>query len=134
MAMKYSRSADNNLIYNISVSDNELSYRYEAEKRSRFIREKIDVWDSFNLLKGRYVQTITFSYINYNEAYNRGSFVGIDGFQVTGLLNTISRIGVIDKKLFGGNSWHTPYGPILILMQCPDQPPNLAFTKLNGAI
>jgi hypothetical protein len=114
VAMKYCRSADDHLIYNIAVSDSELTYRYEAEKRSRFIRGKTDVWDSFTFPAGKYVQTITLSELNYNEAYNRGNFVGIDGKQITSVLNTIARIGVIDEKHFGGNSWHTPYGPICL--------------------
>ena len=40
VAMKYSRSDEDNLIYNIVVSDNEQTYRYDSEKRSRFIRGK----------------------------------------------------------------------------------------------
>jgi hypothetical protein len=114
VAMKYSRSNDDKLVYNIAVSDNELNPRYEAEKRSRFIRGKTDVWDDFTVSEGKYVQTITLSYLNYNDTYNRGNFVGVNGKQVTNLLNTIARIGVIDEKLFGGNSWHTPYGPICL--------------------
>ena len=39
---------------------------------------------------------------------------GLNGKAVTNLLNTVARIGVIDKNLFGGNSWHTPYGPICL--------------------
>jgi len=39
---------------------------------------------------------------------------GINGKQVTNVLNTIARIGVIDEKHFWGNSWHTPYGPICL--------------------
>jgi hypothetical protein len=113
-AMKYSRSNDDKLIYNISVSDSELTCRYEAEKRSRFIRGKTDVWDSFKVSKGKYVQTIMLSYVDYNKEYNRGNLVGIKGKDVTNLLNTVARIGVIDKNLFGGNSWHTPYGPICL--------------------
>jgi hypothetical protein len=114
VAMKYSRSNDDRLIYNIAVSDNELTCRYEAEKRSRFIRKKTDVWDSFTVPAGKYMQSVKLSYLNYNEAYNRGNLVGLDGKVVTNLLNTISRIGVIDEKHFGGNSWHTPYGPICL--------------------
>ena len=114
VAMKYSRSNDDHLIYNIAVSDNELTPRYEVEKRSRFIRKKTDVWDSFTVSAGKYIQTITLSYVNYNETYSRGRFMGIDGKQVTNVLNTIARIGVIDEKHFGGNSWHTPYGPICL--------------------
>ncbi len=114
LAMKYSRSKDDKLIYNISVSDSVLTCRYESEKRSRFIRGKTDVWDSFKVPKGKYVQTITLSYLDYNKEYNRGKFVGINGKDVTNVLNTIARIGAIDKNLFGGNSWHTPYGPICL--------------------
>ena len=114
VAMKYSRSNDDHLIYNITVCGKEMNFRYETEKRSRFIRKKTDVWDTFKVLAGKYVQTITLSYINYNEAYNRGNFVGENGKQVTNILNTVARIGVIDEKHFGGNSWHTPYGPICL--------------------
>lgn len=114
VAMKYSRSADDHLVYAVAVSDDELTCRYETEKRSRFIRGKTDVWDSFTAPAGNYAETITLSAFNYNEAYNRGKFVGINGKQVTDVLNTIARIGVIDEKHFGGNSWHTPYGPICL--------------------
>jgi hypothetical protein len=114
VAMKYSRSNDDQLVYNISVSDNELTSRYEAEKRSRFIRGKTDVWDTFTASAGKYVQSVTLSYVDYNDTYNRGKFVGENGKEVTNLLNTIARIGVIDEKHFGGNSWHTPYGPICL--------------------
>ena len=33
---------------------------------------------------------------------------------MTNVLNTIARIGVIDEKHFGGNNWHTPYGPVCL--------------------
>jgi hypothetical protein len=63
---------------------------------------------------GKYTESITFSWLNYGEEYNRGHLAGINGKQVTNLANTIARIGVIDAGLFGGNSWHTPYGPICL--------------------
>ena len=114
VAMKYSRSEDDHLVYNIAVADEEMTPRYEAEKRSRFIRGKTDVWDPFTAPAGKYKETITLSYIDYNEAYGRGYMAGINGKEVSNLLNTVARIGVIDEKLFGGNSWHTPYGPICL--------------------
>jgi hypothetical protein len=114
VAMKFSRSEDDKLVYNIAVSDKELTPRYEAEKRSRFIRKKTDVWEPFSLLAGTYTERITLTGIDYNVEYNRGKLAGFDTREVTDLLNTISRIGVIDEKLFGGNSWHTPYGPICL--------------------
>jgi hypothetical protein len=115
VATKFSRTNDDQLVYEVAVSDSSMNYRYDADtKRRRFIRGKTDVWGSLTIPAGKYVETITLSYMNYNEVYNRGSFTGINGKNVTNLLNTIARIGVIDAKLFGGNSWHTPYGPICL--------------------
>ncbi|MCB9320308.1 MAG: hypothetical protein H6570_13580 [Lewinellaceae bacterium] len=114
VAMKFSRSETDELVYHITVSDEEMASRYEKEKRSRFIRGKTDVWDNFQLTKGKSRETITLSYLNYHEKYDRGTLAGLDGLQVGNLLNTVARIGVIDRKLFGGNSWHTPYGPICL--------------------
>lgn len=115
VASKFTRSGEDQLVYAVSVSDNEMNYRYDAgSKRRRFVRGNTDVWDTFTLSSGKYTESITFSWLNYNEEYNRGHFAGINGKQVTDLANTIARIGVIDAKHFGGNSWHTPYGPICL--------------------
>ncbi len=111
---KFSRTADDELAYSFTVSDDEMKFRYDKDKRMRFIRKKTDVWDSFTVHAGKYVESIAFSWFNYKEEFNRGQMVGINGNQVTNLLNTVARIGVIDAKLFGGNSWHTPYGPICL--------------------
>ena len=112
---KFTRSAVDELVYSLTVSDTEMKYRYQEDtKRSRFIRHKSDIWDPFILQAGKYIESLRFSYLNYHEEYNRGHLAGIKGDQVTNLLNTAARIGVIDAKLFGGNSWHTPYGPICL--------------------
>lgn len=115
IAFKYSRSNEDKLIYSIAVSDKELVPRYDADtKRRRFIRQKTDVWDSFTINTGKYNQTITLTPTDYSEEYNRGNLVGVDGDKIKNLLNTIARIGVIDSKHYGANSWHTPYGPICL--------------------
>lgn len=115
VASKFTRSAGDQLVYAVSVSDQEMKYRYDADtKRRRFIRGQTDVWDPFSLEAGSYTESVTFSRVDYDEKYGRGHLAGINGQQVTNLLNTIARIGVIDARLFGGNSWHTPYGPICL--------------------
>ena len=115
VASKFTRSNDDRLVYAVSLADTEMKYRYDADtKRRRFIRQKTDVWDSFRVTAGKYTEAVTFSWLNYREEYNRGHLAGINGKQVTDLANTIARIGVIDAKHFGGNSWHTPYGPICL--------------------
>ena len=113
VAMKYSRTADDKLFCSFAVSQKEMLPRYDSgTHRRRFIRKKTDVWESFKLLAGTSSQSIHFSYFDYKKKYGRGEFKGVNGEQVTSVLNTIARMGVIDAKLFGGNSWHTPYGPI----------------------
>jgi hypothetical protein len=115
VSMKYSRSNDDKLVYNVSVSNDEMKYRYdEGTNRRRFIREKTNVWASLKMPAGKYNQTITLTPFNYDTEYNRGNFKGLDGKKITSVLNTIARIGIIDSKLYGGNSWHTPYGPICL--------------------
>ena len=115
VAMKYTRTADDKLAYGISVSDQEMIPRLDSgTNRRRFIRQRTDVWAPFKLAEGKTTQNISLSYFDFSEQFDRGKFVGINGRQVGSVLNTIARIGVIDRKHFGGNSWHTPYGPICL--------------------
>ena len=115
VAMRYTRTADNRLAYGVTVSDRQLLPRYDSgTNRRRFIRGKTDVWASFNQPVGNTVQRITLRYFDVNDRYGRGRFAGLDGSRVGAVLNTIARIGVIDSLHFGGNSWHTPYGPICL--------------------
>ena len=115
VAMKYSRTADDKLEYSLSVSEKEMLPRFDSgTNRKRFIRKRTDVWAPFNLTAGKTSQNISLSYFDFNEQFGRGKFAGINGQQVSAVLNTIARIGVIDRKHFGGNSWHTPYGPICL--------------------
>jgi len=115
IAGRFTRSELDQLIYEVTVSDNEIIPRYDADThRRRFIRGNSNVWSGFEIPAGKVTQTITLTPFNYQEEYNRGKFAGIDGQQVTSVLNTIARIGVIDAKHFGGNSWHTPYGPLCL--------------------
>ena len=115
VAMTYTRTNDDKLAYTISVSDNELLPKSDSgTNRRRFIRGRTDVWSPFTLAAGSSRQTITLSYFDFKQKYGRGELKGIDGAKVSAVLNTIARIGVIDSLHFGGNSWHTPYGPICL--------------------
>ncbi|MFB9842411.1 alpha-L-rhamnosidase-related protein [Mucilaginibacter ginsenosidivorans] len=115
VAMKYSRTDDDKLAYTISVSGKELVPKMDSgTNRRRFIRQRTDVWAPFTMAAGTRSQSITLSYFDFNEKYGRGILKGVDGKKVSAVLNTIARIGVIDSLHFGGNSWHTPYGPICL--------------------
>ena len=115
VAMKYSRTQENKLAYTIDVSNKELLPKLDSgTNRRRFITGRTDVWAAHTIPAGSSTQTITLSYFDYQQKYGRGTFKGVDGNKISAVLNTIARIGVIDSLHFGGNSWHTPYGPICL--------------------
>lgn len=115
VAMKYSRTNDDKLAYTITVSGKEMLPKGDTgTNRRRFIRGHTDVWAAFTIPAGISKQSITLTYFDFKQKYGRGDFKGIDGDKVGAVLNTIARIGVIDSLHFGGNSWHTPYGPICL--------------------
>ncbi|HEX5154863.1 MAG TPA: hypothetical protein VFW07_25635 [Parafilimonas sp.] len=115
VAMSYSHTAEDKLAYAISVSGQEMVPRFDSgTHRRRFIRDTTDVWAPVAINPGATNERITFSYFDYKKESDRGILKGINGEQVNAVSNTIARIGVIDKQHFGGNSWHTPYGPICL--------------------
>jgi hypothetical protein len=115
VAMKYTRTEENKLAYSITIADQEMMPRADSgTNRRRFIRKGTDVWSPFKVAAGTSTQSLTFSYFDYDDKYGRGKLAGINSEQVNAVLGTIARIGVIDSLHFGGNSWHTPYGPICL--------------------
>lgn len=115
VAMDYSRTATDQLAYTVAVADKEMTPRFDSgTNRRRFIRDTTGIWAPVKIAAGTTTQTITLAYFDFKEKYGRGNLVGINGEQVNAVLNTIARIGVIGKQHFGGNSWHTPYGPICL--------------------
>ncbi|HLK29342.1 MAG TPA: hypothetical protein VKT28_12245 [Puia sp.] len=115
IAMDYSRTGEDQLSYRISIAQKDLLPRFDSgTNRRRFIRDRTDVWAPFKISAGTTNQSITLSYFDFYEKFGRGKFVGINSDQASAVLNTIARIGVIDQQHFGGNSWHTPYGPICL--------------------
>jgi hypothetical protein len=115
VVMTYKRTKDDRLAYTISLSRKELLPLQDSGiHRRRFIRGDGQVWEPIAVSKGTQSQQITFTYVNTKEKYDRGKMPGVNGEQVSAVLNTIARIGVIDSLHYGGNSWATPYGPICL--------------------
>jgi hypothetical protein len=115
IAMSYTRDKDNRLSCAITVSDHDmLPLADSGTHRRRFVTTGLPVWAPFHITTAATKTRLTFSSFDFNEKYGRGTLVGIDSNRVNAVLNTIARIGVIDSLHFGGNSWHTPYGPICL--------------------
>ncbi len=114
VAMSYSRTMTDQLACSITVQKSEPALRLDSgTNRRRFLRDSTDVWAAYKAA-GKTTQSITLSYFDFNKTNGRGQLTGVNANQVSAVLNTIARIGVIDKQHFGGNSWHTPYGPICL--------------------
>lgn len=115
VAMDYSRTADNRISCAVTIAPEKITPRFDSGTyRRRFIRDSTAVWAPVVLPAGASSQDITLGWFDFNGEYGRGKLVGINQEQVNAVLNTIARIGVIDQQHFGGNSWHTPYGPICL--------------------
>jgi hypothetical protein len=114
VAMAYKRTAEDRLSYSITVSPREIAPLLDKDTHRRlFIRGDGNVWKPIPA-QVRSNTSVTFTYADNNKRYDRGNLVGINSKQVSAVLNTIARIGVIDSLHYGGNSWATPYGPICL--------------------
>jgi hypothetical protein len=115
VAMVYTRTKTDELDYSIIIAKDQIIPRYDSGiNRRLFLRDKTDVWAPVSVVRGSTQQQLRLTWFDFDKTYGRGKLEGVNGEQVAGVLNTIARIGVIGKKHFGGNSWHTPYGPICL--------------------
>ncbi|MDX9754270.1 MAG: hypothetical protein RBU29_09940, partial [bacterium] len=76
---------------------------------SRFLHARSDLWAPFQVEAGKLAVDYILTPLRYSQAYNRGTFVGIDGPLVNAILDTIARYGVIDRNIVGSNGWRTGY-------------------------
>jgi hypothetical protein len=115
IAMDYCRTADDKMAFTIALSRSEMQPRFDSgTNRRRYVQDTTDVWAPVEITAGKSSEHIILSYFDFRDKFGRGKLVGINQEEVSAVLNTIARIGVIDKQHFGGNSWHTPYGPICL--------------------
>jgi len=115
LATDYSRTDHNQIACTVAVAPQALSYRFDpGTHRRRYVQDTTAVWAPVIVPAGTTRVRLSLSWMDYRKVSDRGTLRGIDGTSVADVLNTIARIGVIDRQHFGGNSWHTPYGPICL--------------------
>lgn len=105
-AGRFSRQRDGVFSFNYTVSGEVLKPKHFL---NRFLKNQQDLWAPFAVGPGKMTTQFTLKTLDYAAAYNRGTFVGVDGDEVRDLLNTVTRYGVIDKDLTGGNGWRSGY-------------------------
>lgn len=104
IAAKYSQNEQGAFTCTHLVTDTELKQRQHL---SRFVHGNADVFAPFEAGPGKTQVTYELAYVNYLEAYDRGTLPGIDETAVRELLNTTGRYGVVDNRIVGANGWIT---------------------------
>lgn len=114
VASRFSRQPKDRLSCSFAVADRELVHRYDREfHRRRYLTDREDVWSPAPV-SGSVNVEYELTAVDYEKEYDRGTLVHFDKKAVGTLMNTIARIGVIDKNLHGSNSWRTQFGPICL--------------------
>ena len=106
-ACRFSHQPDGTFTLCQSVTKQDLIPKYNL---CRYLSNKMDVWKSYNVRKGDSI-TVTNDLVplEYDKAYDRGTFKGVNGSSVREIMHTIARYGVIDKLHVGGNGWRSGY-------------------------
>ncbi|MBF8296225.1 MAG: hypothetical protein HW389_2770 [Bacteroidetes bacterium] len=114
VAVRFSRLPGDQVCCSFAVTHRELVPRYDPEfHRRRYLTDGEDVW-SPEPLSGNVSVEYELTAIDYNAEYDRGTIKHFDKKAMGTLMNTVARIGVIDRNLHGSNSWRTPFGPVCL--------------------
>jgi hypothetical protein len=105
-AGRFSRQTNDNFSFYYAIADEQPRPKHG---QSRFLRDRQDLWKPFQVHPGEVTAEFVLQAFEYDKAYERGSFVGLDGNNVRELLNTVARYGTIDSQLVGGNGWRSGY-------------------------
>lgn len=105
-AMRFSHQPSGIEAVAFSVTGAELKPKHN---QCRFLASRQDLWAPFQVAPGKTSVTYTLQALDYDEAYSRGTFQGLNGRSIREVLNTIGRYGVIDRHILGANGWRTGY-------------------------
>ncbi|MBF8296883.1 MAG: hypothetical protein HW389_3428, partial [Bacteroidetes bacterium] len=114
VAVRFSRLPGDQVCCSFAVTHRELVPRYDPEfHRRRYLMDREDAW-SPEQVSGSVSVEYELTAIDYNAEYDRGTIKHFDKKAMGTLMNTVARIGVIDRNLHGSNSWRTPFGPVCL--------------------
>jgi alpha-L-rhamnosidase/Glycosyl hydrolase 2 galactose-binding domain-like/Bacterial alpha-L-rhamnosidase 6 hairpin glycosidase domain len=106
LALRFSRQPTGIEAVAFSVTPQELRPKHELRRYHRSLQ---DLWAPFSVTPGKTSVTYGLQALNYDEAYARGTFTGLNGRSIRELLNTIARYGVIDRHILGANGWRSGF-------------------------
>ena len=105
-AVRFSHQTNDIFSFNYVISREDLKTKHDL---NRYLSDRQDLWAPFRTGTGEVSAEFALQALDYSEAYDRGSFQGLDGGNIGELLNTVARYGVIDRRLVGGNGWRSGY-------------------------
>lgn len=104
MAAAFSRGANNSFTVAQTVAPQEIEMKHELR---RFLEKSRDVFAPVRIGASTISVSYTLEAPAYDQAYDRGTFAGVNEASVSEILNTIARYGVVDENLYGSNGWRT---------------------------
>jgi len=104
--VRFSHQTNNNFSFNYAVSGEELQPKHGL---NRYLSDRQDLWAPFKVGAGEASVEFALQALDYDQAYNRGTFQGLNGGSIREAMNTVARYGVIDTRIVGGNGWRSGY-------------------------
>jgi len=105
-SVRFSHQTNDVCSFNYVVSDEVLKPKHDLR---RYLADRQDLWAPGHVRAGEVSVELTLQALDYDQAYDRGTFRGLDGGDIRELMNTVARYGVIDRNLVGGNGWRSGY-------------------------
>ena len=111
----FTRMPEGGIRFRISAADRPLTLRYdEGMHRRRYLTSRDDVWQDVHTSPRGLAVELTISAPDPAELFPDEAMPPFDAASIRALGRTVARLGVIDAKAFGSNSWRTPYGPLCL--------------------
>jgi hypothetical protein len=115
IAVRFTRKEHKRLSVAFTLSSRELIPKYdEGVHRRRYLPAREDVWAPFEILPGTSTIEYIIQPVDFKKEHDPGVLPPFDAQAIHMIANTVARLGVIDSRHHGGNSWRTPYGPLCL--------------------
>jgi hypothetical protein len=103
-AVRFTRQPNDAFTLNYSFTEQPLIAQHDL---SRFKRDRQDIWRPFSASQGTVSVRFTLSALDYDRAFDRGTFRGLNGHAIREICHTIARIGAVDELLLGSNGYYS---------------------------
>lgn len=115
VAARFTRRKDNGISLAFSLSPDDLRLKHDAgSHRRRYLPAREDIWAPYEIPQGAASVEYRIQCVDFKTGYDPGTLPPFNAREIQTIANTVARLGVIDSRLHGSNSWRTPYGPVCL--------------------